>query len=187
ELDERTWDAVHSVNLKGTFFCAQQAARLMVAQGSGRIINIASTSALLPDARGAHYCASKAGVIALTKSLALALAPQRIAVNAVAPGLTDTAQPRYGMSEQEITDRGQAIPWGRIAQPEDIARAGRLVPSLGLRGRGPTPGGAGGVRVRGAACPARGDLLPRAPHRHTIGGGNGPEGKRGLNREGPQW
>jgi NAD(P)-dependent dehydrogenase (short-subunit alcohol dehydrogenase family) len=124
ELDEATWDAVHDVNLKGTFFCAQQAARLMIAAGGGgRIVNLASTSAMLPDARGAHYCASKAGVIALTKSLALALAPHGIAVNAVAPGLTDTAQPRDGMSEQEIAERGLAIPWGRIAQPEDIARA----------------------------------------------------------------
>jgi 3-oxoacyl-[acyl-carrier protein] reductase len=123
ELDEQTWDAVHNVNLKGTFFCAQQAARLMVAQGSGRIINIASVSALIPDARGAHYCASKAGVVALTKSLALALAPYHIAVNAVGPGLTDTAQPRGGLSEAEIAFRGASTPWGRIAQPEDIARA----------------------------------------------------------------
>jgi NAD(P)-dependent dehydrogenase (short-subunit alcohol dehydrogenase family) len=123
ELDERTWDAVHAVNLKGTFFCAQQAARLMVSRGSGRIINIASVSALAPDARGAHYCASKAGVIALTKSLALALAPHGIAVNAVGPGLTDTAQPRGGHTEAEIATRAASIPWGRIAQPEDIARA----------------------------------------------------------------
>src|SRR5207237_7441848 len=123
ELDEATWDAVQDVNLKGTFFCAQQAARLMIAGGrGGRIVNLASTSALLPDARGAHYCASKAGVIALTKSLALALAPQRIAVNAVAPGLTHPAQPRYGMSEQELTDRSPASPWRRNAQPERAAR-----------------------------------------------------------------
>jgi NAD(P)-dependent dehydrogenase (short-subunit alcohol dehydrogenase family) len=124
ELDEATWDAVHSVNLKGTFFCAQQAARRMVPRGSGRIINIASVSALMPDANGAHYCATKAGVVALTKSLALALAPYGILVNAIAPGLTDTAQPRYGMTEEEIARAGrEEIPLGRIAQPEDIARA----------------------------------------------------------------
>ena len=124
DLDEQTWDAVHNVNLKGTFFCAQQAARMMVEQGGGgRIVNIASVSAVNPDARGAHYCASKAGVVALTRSLALALAPHRIAVNAIAPGLTDTAQPRYGMTEAEIAERGRATPLGRIGQPEDIARA----------------------------------------------------------------
>jgi NAD(P)-dependent dehydrogenase (short-subunit alcohol dehydrogenase family) len=122
-LDERTWDAVLDVNLKGTFFCAQQAAQIMVEQRSGRIVNIASTSALLPNPLGAHYCASKAGVIALTKSLALALAPYGVAVNAVGPGLTDTAQPRGGMSEDEIAAAGVAVPWGRMAQPEDISRA----------------------------------------------------------------
>ncbi len=124
DLDEATWDAVLDVNLKGTFFCAQAAARRMTNRGSGRIINIASDSALIPAANGAHYCASKAGVVALTKSLALALAPRGILVNAIAPGLTDTAQPRYGMTEAEIAAYGrESIPIGRIAEPEDIARA----------------------------------------------------------------
>ena len=122
-LDEHTWDAVLDVNLKGTFFCAQRAAQIMVEQRSGRIVNIASVSGLLPNALGAHYCASKAGVIALTKSLALALAPHGVAVNAIGPGLTDTAQPRGGMSEEEIAASGAAVPWGRMAQPEDISRA----------------------------------------------------------------
>jgi NAD(P)-dependent dehydrogenase (short-subunit alcohol dehydrogenase family) len=123
ELDEQTWDAVHDVNLKGLFFCAQHAARLMVPQGSGRIVNLSSVSALRPDERGAHYCASKAGVIAVTKCLALALAPHHVAVNAIAPGLTDTDQPRYGLSEEEISQRSLQVPWGHMAQPEDIARA----------------------------------------------------------------
>ena len=123
ELDEATWDAVHDVNLKGLYFCAQQAARLMVEQRTGRIVNISSVSALRPELRGGHYSASKAGVIAVTRSMALSLAPHGIAVNAVAPGLTDTAQPRYGMSEEEIAAKGAQIPWGRLAQPEDIARA----------------------------------------------------------------
>lgn len=123
ELDEATWDAVHSVNLKGTFFCAQQAARRMAPRQAGKIINLASVSALEPAANGAHYCASKAGVVALTKSLALALAKDGITVNAIGPGLTDTAQPRYGMTEAEMADYVRtSIPMGRIAQPEDIAR-----------------------------------------------------------------
>jgi NAD(P)-dependent dehydrogenase (short-subunit alcohol dehydrogenase family) len=123
ELDEATWDRVHDVNLKGTFFCSQEAARLMIPRGLGRIVNIASDAALFPAARGSHYNASKAGVLALTKSLALEFAPYHIAVNAVAPGLTDTAQPRYGMTEEEIAAEGAATPWGRIATAEDVARA----------------------------------------------------------------
>jgi 3-oxoacyl-[acyl-carrier protein] reductase len=130
DLDEATWDAVHDVNLKGTFFCAQQAARRMVARRSGTIINLASVSAVEPDANGAHYCASKAGVVGLTKSLALALAPHGITVNALGPGLTDTAQPRYGMTEQEMADYVRTrIPMGRIAQPEDIARGALFLAS----------------------------------------------------------
>jgi len=123
DLDEGTWDRVHAVNLKGTFFCSQEAARRMVPQGSGRIVNIASDAAILPAAHGSHYNASKAGVLALTKSLALEFAPYHVAVNAVAPGLTDTAQPRYGMTEEEIAAEGVANPWGRNATAEDIARA----------------------------------------------------------------
>jgi NAD(P)-dependent dehydrogenase (short-subunit alcohol dehydrogenase family) len=122
DLDEATWDRVHAVNLKGTFFCAQEAARMMIPRRSGRIINIASEAAIIPAERGSHYNASKAGVIALTKSLAIELAPYRIAVNAVGPGLTDTAQPRYGMTEEEIATAGKAIPWGRIGRPEEVAR-----------------------------------------------------------------
>ena len=123
DLDEGTWDRVHDVNLKGTFFCCQEAARRMIPKGAGRIVNIASDAAILPAALGSHYNASKAGVLALTKSLALEFAPYHVAVNAVAPGLTDTAQPRYGMTEEEIAAEGIANPWGRNATSEDIARA----------------------------------------------------------------
>ena len=130
ELDEATWDNVHSVNLKGTFFCAQQAARRMVPRGSGTIINIASVSAIMPAANGAHYCATKAGVVALTKSLALAWAPHGIRVNAIGPGLTDTAQPRYGMTEEQMAEYTRRnIPMGRIAQPEDIAKGALFLAS----------------------------------------------------------
>ena len=71
DLDEAIWDRVHDVNLKGTFFCTQEAARLMIPRGSGRIVNIASDAAIFPAVRGSHYNASKAGVLALTKSLPL--------------------------------------------------------------------------------------------------------------------
>jgi NAD(P)-dependent dehydrogenase (short-subunit alcohol dehydrogenase family) len=122
ELTEREWDHVLGVNLKGGFLCAQAVARAMVAAGRpGAIVNI-SSSAIRGDARGVHYSASKAGVLGMTRAMALALAPHRIRVNAIAPGLTDTAQPRYGNTEEQIAERAREIPLGRIAQPEEIAR-----------------------------------------------------------------
>ena len=122
ELAESEWDHVLGVNLKGGFLCAQAAARAMVAAGKpGAIINI-SSSAIRGDARGVHYSASKAGVLGMTRAMALALAPHRIRVNAIAPGLTDTQQPRYGNTEEQIAARAQEIPLGRMAQPEEIAR-----------------------------------------------------------------
>jgi NAD(P)-dependent dehydrogenase (short-subunit alcohol dehydrogenase family) len=122
ELTEREWDHVLGVNLKGGFLCAQAAARAMVAAGrAGAIVNI-SSSAIRGDARGVHYSASKAGVLGMTRAMALALAPHRIRVNAIAPGLTDTAQPRYGNTEEQLRERAKLIPLGRMAQPEEIAR-----------------------------------------------------------------
>ena len=124
EMTEHDWDQVLDVNLKGSCFCAQYVAKAMVAAGrQGAIINIASGAALRGSPRGVHYVASKGGVLSLTRAMALELAPYRIRVNAIAPGLTDTAQPRYGSSEAEIAVMAQAIPLGRLAQPEDIARA----------------------------------------------------------------
>jgi NAD(P)-dependent dehydrogenase (short-subunit alcohol dehydrogenase family) len=122
ELSESEWDHVLGVNLKGGFLCAQAAARAMVAASkAGAIVNI-SSSAIRGDPRGVHYSASKAGVLGMTRAMALALAPHRIRVNAIAPGLTDTAQPRYGNTEEQIAARAAEIPIGRMAQPEEIAR-----------------------------------------------------------------
>jgi len=123
EMTEADWDYVFEVNLKGSFFCAQAAAKSMVAGGRpGSIINLTSGAAFRGSPRGVHYCASKGGVLSMTRQMALELAPYRIRVNAIAPGLTDTAQPRYGSSEEEIAASGRAIPLGRIAEPEEIAK-----------------------------------------------------------------
>ena len=123
EMSEADWDYVFEINLKGSFFCAQAAARSMVAGGRpGSIINLTSGAAFRGSPRGVHYCASKGGVLSMTRQMALELAPYRIRVNAIAPGLTDTAQPRYGSSEEEIATAGRAIPLGRIAEPEEIAK-----------------------------------------------------------------
>jgi len=122
DLEEREWDQVLDINLKGSFLCAQAVARALVAaKRSGAIVNI-SSSAVRGDPRGVHYSASKAGIVGLTRAMALALAPHGIRVNAIAPGLTDTAQPRYGNTEEQIALRAREIPLGRIAQPEEIAR-----------------------------------------------------------------
>jgi 3-oxoacyl-[acyl-carrier protein] reductase len=121
-LTEDEWDRVLGVNLKGGFLCAQAAARGMIAAGRpGAIVNI-SSSAIRGDARGVHYSASKAGVLGMTRAMALALAPHHIRVNAIAPGLTDTAQPRYGNTEEQLAARARDIPLGRMAQPDEIAR-----------------------------------------------------------------
>src|SRR5437762_4843533 len=130
ELRESDWDYVLDVNLKGTCFCAQAVARRMVASGrAGGIINLTSGAAYRGSPRGAHYCASKGGVVSLTRQMALELAPHRIRVHAIAPGLTHTAEPRYGSSEEEIAAAAQTIPLGRIAQPDDIARTALFLAS----------------------------------------------------------
>src|SRR5262247_1344226 len=121
EMRESDWDLVLDVNLKGGFFCAQAAARAMIAgRRRGSVINLAS-QAIRGAVRGVHYSASKGGVVAMTRAMALELAPHGIRVNAIAPGLTDTAQPRYGNTEAEIAVMASAVPLGRMAQPADIA------------------------------------------------------------------
>jgi NAD(P)-dependent dehydrogenase (short-subunit alcohol dehydrogenase family) len=123
EMNESDWDQVLDVNLKGSCFCAQAVARRLVAAGRpGTIVNLASGAAFRGSPRGVHYCASKGGIVSMTRQMALELAPYHIRVNAIAPGLTDTAQPRYGMNEAEIAAAARAIPLGHIAAPEDIAR-----------------------------------------------------------------
>jgi NAD(P)-dependent dehydrogenase (short-subunit alcohol dehydrogenase family) len=92
DVTEADWDFVHSVNLKATFFCCQQAARRMIAGEGGRIVNLSSLGGLRPWSQHAHYCASKAGVIMLTRALAKAFAP-KVTVNSVAPGVIPFGEP----------------------------------------------------------------------------------------------
>lgn len=115
------WERVVRVNLTGTFVCAQAVAAHMKAAGRGVIVNTASGRALAGAANGAHYSATKGGIIALTKSLALDWAEFGIRVNCVIPGLTDTAQPRVEMGDNQLYAAGSKIPLRRIGQPEDIA------------------------------------------------------------------
>jgi NAD(P)-dependent dehydrogenase (short-subunit alcohol dehydrogenase family) len=123
DMRESDFDGLMSVNLRGTFLGMQRAAQRMVAGNKpGIIINLSSRAAVAGAVSGGvHYVASKTGVQGLTRAGALELAPHGIRVNTIAPGLADTAQPRYGMSEEEIEQAGRLTPLGRIAQPEDVA------------------------------------------------------------------
>lgn len=122
DITEQDFDAVIDVNLKGSFRVAQAFTQRAIARAStGTIINFSSGAAWYGSPRGVHYVTAKAGVVGMTRALALELAPHQIRVNAIAPGLTDTAQPRFGMSEQEIEAAGKNVPLGRIAVADDIA------------------------------------------------------------------
>jgi NAD(P)-dependent dehydrogenase (short-subunit alcohol dehydrogenase family) len=114
-ITEADWDFIHSVNLKSVFFCCQSAAKLM--EDGGRIVNISSLGGLRPWAEHAHYCASKAGVIMLTKALAKAWAP-RITVNSVAPGVI-----LFGEPDPRQVPMIEASPVPRAGTGEEIADA----------------------------------------------------------------
>ncbi|HZQ38669.1 MAG TPA: SDR family NAD(P)-dependent oxidoreductase [Dehalococcoidia bacterium] len=134
DITEAEYDRVLGVNLKGTFLCAQSVARRLAALGlEGAIICISSQAAYRGSVRGAHYTASKGGIVGLVRTLALELAPWRIRVNAIAPGLTDTAQPRDGMSEEEIALSARRLPLGEIIKPEEIADAAVFLASPAAR------------------------------------------------------
>lgn len=120
-VTEEDWDRIFAVNLRGQFFCVQAVAPVMRKQGSGCIINLASTAGLRVSGSSIPYSCSKAGVFMLTACLAKALAP-RIRVNGIAPGLVDTRW--IAGSPPGVWDgRIEATPLNRLAQPEDIAQA----------------------------------------------------------------
>jgi len=122
DLAEGEWDAVLATNLTGTFVCAQEAARRMVAaRRPGAIINLSSGAPYRGGTRGTAYMASKLGIVGLTRGMARELAPHGIRVNAVAPGVTNTAMPRLGNTEEGLAQLARANPTGRLAEVEDIA------------------------------------------------------------------
>ncbi|MBV8189577.1 MAG: SDR family oxidoreductase [Alphaproteobacteria bacterium] len=125
EMRESDWDYVLDINLKaGCFGTIAFAKALMAAgKGTGSVINL-SSQAIRGAVRGVHYSASKGGVVSMTRAMALELAPHNIRVNAIAPGTTDTAQPRYGNTDAELIEMARAgIPLGgKMLAPEQIAR-----------------------------------------------------------------
>ena len=110
DIAEEEWDRVIGTNLKGVFLCSQSVSQHMVERKQGRILSIASGRGVAGAAGAAHYAASKAGVIAFTKSLANELAPYNVLVNALAPGRTDTPMSRAGVSDEEWKKRKAQSP-----------------------------------------------------------------------------
>lgn len=124
EITEADWDNVLDVNLKGLFFMSQRVARLMIPAGGGKIVNMASQNGVVGYYRRAAYCASKAGVVNLTRVLALEWARHRINVNAVGPTFVLTPLTQSTFDDPELRqDLLARIPLGRVGQPEDVAGA----------------------------------------------------------------
>lgn len=124
EVTEEAWDAVMDVNLKATFFCAQRFGRIMVDQGRGKIVNVASQMALVGYYQRSAYCASKGGVAQLTKVLAVEWARYGVNVNAVAPTFieTDMTGPMF-VDKAFHEDVIRRIPMGKLGQPKDVVGA----------------------------------------------------------------
>ncbi len=121
-MKREQWEQVLNVNLTGSFICLQQAAKIMMKQRYGRIINITSVVGQMGNAGQANYAASKAGMIGLTKSAALELAPRGITVNAVAPGFIETDM-TTALTEEVRAKYLENIPAGALGSARDIASA----------------------------------------------------------------
>jgi 3-oxoacyl-[acyl-carrier protein] reductase len=116
------WDAVIDTNLKGAFHCIRAAAKYMSKQRAGRIINISSVVGEMGNAGQANYCASKAGLLGLTKSVARELARRNVTVNAITPGFIVTEM-TAGMTDKARETMTEQIPLGRLGEAEDVANA----------------------------------------------------------------
>ncbi len=133
DMPNDSWHKTISVHLNGTFFCMREAARLMMAAGSGRIINIASIAGIIGTVGSAEYGAAKAGVISLTRTAAKELGPYNITVNAIAPGMVGTP------INVELKEKGshfiktaiEGTPTGRMTTPEEIAELALFLCSEG--------------------------------------------------------
>ena len=122
DLSEEDWSRVQNVNVMGGFRCLQLMARELIAKNRpGTAVNLASVAFFRNSPKGSHYAASKGAIIGFTRSVSTELAPHGIRVNAIAPGIVDTAQPRDGMTEEQIATASQLVPLGAMAEPKEIA------------------------------------------------------------------
>lgn len=119
-MSDSDWDSVIGVNLTGTFNCCRSAAKHLIRQRSGRIVNLASVVGIMGNAGQVNYSSSKAGIIGLTKSLAKELAPRGVTVNAVAPGYIETEM-TVTLPDQARSAFMSAIPLGRFGTVDDVA------------------------------------------------------------------
>ena len=129
-MKEKDWDVVMAINLKGTFNCMKHAAKTMMKQRSGSIVNIASVAGTAGNAGQANYSASKAGVIGLTKTAAKELAPRGITVNAVAPGFIETDMTAV-LPDKVKAAMVEQIPLSRAGKPEEVAAVVAFLASPG--------------------------------------------------------
>jgi glucose 1-dehydrogenase/3-oxoacyl-[acyl-carrier protein] reductase len=119
ETDEATYDEVFAINIKGMFFCTQQALPHLMASGQGAVVNLTSVHGFAGFPRHAAYAATKGAIIAFTRELAIELAPQKVRVNAIGPGLIEV--PRYFNIPGYTSELGGTmVPWGRVGRPDDI-------------------------------------------------------------------
>lgn len=124
KMKEADWDKVLAVNLKSIFLTGKKIIPQMMKQGKGKIINIASIAGLVGFDNIAHYCASKGGIIALTRAMALDYAPKKINVNCIAPGVIATAMTKDMLDDPATKkDFSANTPYPRLGEPEDIAYA----------------------------------------------------------------
>lgn len=124
EVTEEMWDKQLAVNVKGVFFCSQAAAKIMIKQKSGKIINISSIAAIGAQPGLCVYSSTKGAVLTMTKVFALELCPSNIQVNAILPGTTDTGMAKQAMEDPEWTKQVlKSIPMGRLGKTDDLLGA----------------------------------------------------------------
>ncbi len=123
DLDDETWNRHFDVNLKGSLLACQAVLPKMLRAGGGSIVLFSSSLARTGSPTGAHYAATKGGVLGLMRSLALELARSGVRVNSLSPGITDTPQPRAHTSEEDFYAKARSVPLGRVGRPEEMAQA----------------------------------------------------------------
>jgi 2-hydroxycyclohexanecarboxyl-CoA dehydrogenase len=123
ELEAENWRRTLQTNLTGSFLSCRAALRCMRPRKFGRVVIFSSMIARTGSVNGAHYAASKGGILGLARTVAIEAAPDNIRVNTISPGITDTPQPRAFLSDADLTERRARIPLGRIAEVEDMVEA----------------------------------------------------------------